>query len=60
MGVRPDYVVEIRQDVLDEVDGPMLRHGLQDVHGWRLALPKRLIDLPDQASLAARYDTFVR
>ena len=59
MGVRPDYVVEIRQDVLDEVDGPMLRHGLQDVHGWRLSLPTRVVDLPDRERLGARYRTFV-
>jgi putative restriction endonuclease len=28
IGIRPDYVVEIRQDVLDETDGPMLIDGL--------------------------------
>ena len=28
IGVRPDYVVEIREDVLEEIDGPMLQHGL--------------------------------
>ena len=60
MGVRPDYVVQIRQDVLGEVDGPMLRHGLQDVHGSRLTLPSRLVDLPDRQLLAERYETFLR
>ncbi|GAC1329607.1 MAG: HNH endonuclease [Mycobacteriales bacterium] len=34
IAIRPDYVVEVRSDVLAEIDGPMLRHGLQDVHGW--------------------------
>src|SRR5215472_17437411 len=29
LGVRPDYIVEIRKDVLDEHDGPMLHHGLK-------------------------------
>jgi putative restriction endonuclease len=58
LGVRPDYVVEVRPDVLLEVDGPMLRHGLQDIHGWRLQLPKRVGDLPDRESLAARYAGF--
>jgi putative restriction endonuclease len=58
LGVRPDYVVEVRADVLLEVDGPMLRHGLQDIHGWRLQLPKRVADLPDRDLLAARYAGF--
>ena len=58
LGVRPDYVVEVRADVLVEVDGPMLRHGLQDIHGWRLALPERRADHPEQTALAARYADF--
>jgi putative restriction endonuclease len=58
LGVRPDYVVEVRADVLAEVDGPMLRHGLQDIHGWRLEVPKRIADLPDRDLLAARYAGF--
>lgn len=58
IGVRPDYVVHVREDVLLEVDGPMLRHGIQDVHGWRLELPKRLADHPDRDRLAERYATF--
>ena len=60
LGIRPDYVVEVREDVLAEVDGPMLRHGLQDVHGWTLNLPKRVADRPDQQLLAARHTAFVR
>ena len=58
LGVRPDYVVQVRADVLEEVDGPMLRHGLQDVHGWRLELPTRLVDRPDRELLRQRWSTF--
>ena len=58
LGVRPDYVIEIRPDVLLEVDGPMLRHGLQDTHGWTLGLPARKMDRPSQAALGARYAAF--
>ena len=58
LGVRPDCVVEVREDVLAEVDGPMLKHGLQEVHGWRLELPKRAADRPDQQLLAARHAAF--
>jgi len=60
LGVRPDYVVEVRADVLAEIDGPMLRHGLQDVHGWNLGLPERRADHPDRQSLARRYSAFSR
>jgi putative restriction endonuclease len=59
VGIRPDLVLEVRPDVLDEVDGPMLRHGLQDLQGRRLlVLPARRIQHPDRESLAERYDTF--
>jgi len=58
MGIRPDYVVEVRPDVLLEVDGPMLKHGLQDVHGWHLQLPRRPADRPEPDALSARYADF--
>ena len=29
LGVRPDYVVQVRADVLEEKDGPTLVHGIQ-------------------------------
>src|SRR5438034_4150198 len=40
MGVDPDYKIHIRADVLKEDDGPMLLHGLQEVHGSRIILPR--------------------
>ena len=60
VGVRPDYVVQVRPDVLLEVDGPMLKHGIQDVHGWNLELPKRIGERPDRGLLAQRYEAFSR
>jgi putative restriction endonuclease len=60
LGIRPDYVVQVRADVLLEVDGPMLRHGIQDVHGWNLELPKRTADRPSADALAGRFETFLR
>jgi len=41
LGVRPDLVIEVRRDILEEVDGPMLRYGLQEMNGQRLHLPAR-------------------
>lgn len=60
LGVRRDYVVEVRPDVLVEVDGPMLRHGIQDVHGWTIKLPKRAVERPDRDLLEQRWRTFTR
>lgn len=59
LGIRPDHVVEIRSDILEERDGPMLRHGLQELHGSQLlVLPKRSEQQPDRASLEERYEEF--
>jgi putative restriction endonuclease len=58
VGIRPDYVVEVRSDVLDETDGPMLRHGLQGMEGRRLILPARPEQRPDPNFLEERYSAF--
>ncbi len=58
VGIDPAYRIEVRDDVLREVDGPMLRHGLQDVHGWRLEVPRRIAERPDRDKLAERYARF--
>ena len=59
LGIRPDYVVEIHHRLLDEIDGPMLRHGLQNHHAKPLMqLPRRRADLPDPIRLAERWAQF--
>jgi putative restriction endonuclease len=59
LGIRPDYVIEIRQDLLEEVDGPMLRHGLQELHGHQLmSIPKRRLDRPKAELLEHKYEQF--
>ena len=58
LGVRPDYVIEIRTDVLAEIDGPMLKHGLQAHHGGGLIVPRATDDKPDRERLEARYEEF--
>jgi putative restriction endonuclease len=59
LGVRPDYVIEVRRDVLDEVDGPTLQHALQGVHGSDLLLPSRRSARPDPELLEARHERFL-
>ena len=48
----------MRVDILAEVDGPMLRHGLQEVHGARLVLPRREEQRPNRDFLAERFERF--
>ncbi|MGH8959918.1 MAG: HNH endonuclease [Jatrophihabitantaceae bacterium] len=59
LGIRPDYVIEIHHRLLDELDGPMLLHGLQEHHGRSLMqVPRRRADLPDPDRLSERYASF--
>jgi putative restriction endonuclease len=59
LGIRPDHVVEIRAEILEERDGPMLRHGLQSLHGASLMhVPRRPADRPDPERLELRYEEF--
>jgi putative restriction endonuclease len=60
LGVSPDFEVHIRQDILEERDGPMLRHGLQELNGSRLVLPSRTTDYPDRDRLAERFERWRR
>jgi len=58
LGIRPDLVVEIRDDILEEVDGPMLIHGLQGFQGNRILVPRSELHRPNRDFLAERYDLF--
>jgi putative restriction endonuclease len=58
IGISPDFIVEVDRDLLLEVDGPMLKHGIQEMHGNRLTLPARRADWPSRESLDARFATF--
>jgi putative restriction endonuclease len=59
LGIRPDLIVEVREDLLNEIDGPMLRHGIQAHHGQRLMrLPAANRDQPDPERLEWRYSRF--
>ncbi len=56
--VRPDYLIEVRQSVLLEEDGPMLLHGLKEMHERQILLPSQLQLRPDRYRLAQRYRAF--
>lgn len=58
LGIRPDLVIEVRRDVLEEIDGPMLRYGLQAMAGTELHVPRHVLSRPDAARLEMRYEEF--
>lgn len=58
LGVRPDLEVEVRQYILNEIDGPMLRHGLQEAAGVQLSVPRARAARPDPLALEERYEEF--
>ncbi len=61
IGIDPDSLqIMVRRDVLQEVDGPMLRHGIQAMDGTKIWLPQRRKDRPDPERLAKRFEHFLR
>lgn len=59
IGVRPDRVLQVRPDILEEEDGPTLVHSIQSLHGARLYLPRRRDQYPSEDRLAQRFERFL-
>lgn len=61
LGISPDLIVGIRGDVLEEVDGPMLKYGLQERHGQILmSIPNKRAEMPSKDFLARSYEDFLK
>lgn len=60
IGITPDYEVRVRGDILDESDGPMLQHGLKEVHRSQLITPRQAAQKPKRDLLDERYQRFMR
>ncbi len=60
LGIDRSGVVHIADRLLREIDGPMLRTGLQGFHGHTIAVPRRPEDRPDAGRLEVRFERFVR
>jgi putative restriction endonuclease len=58
IGIDPKLKVHVRTDVLEEVDGPMLRYGLQEVNGVELLVPRRDDQKPNPEFLEERFVRF--
>jgi len=57
-GITPDYTLDVREDILNEIDGPMLEFGLKAINGHSIILPRSKSDYPDKDRLAFRYENF--
>ena len=59
LGIRPDLVVQIKSDLLEEVDGPMLQYGLNERHDQPLmVVPRVRNERPGREFLEWRYELF--
>lgn len=58
LGISPDYRVHIREDILAEVDGPMLQHGIKEMENREIKLPRQAAHRPNQEFLAERFEGF--
>ena len=60
IGINPNYYIKIREDILEEHDGPMLKHGLQELENHKIYLPNNKNEWPDRDRLNERYKRFLR
>lgn len=58
LGIDPDYRIHISRSMLEERDGPMLKHGFQEMDRQLIIQPRRSQDRPDQDKLSQRYERF--
>jgi len=59
LGISPDFKVVINDDLLAEKDGPMLKHGIQEMHGRTILLPGVKSQMPDRKHLEMRFELFM-
>ena len=58
VGISPDYKVHVNSDLLAEKDGPMLKHGIQEMNGRQIIVPKKLNEKPNLEALDFRFRIF--
>ena len=57
-GIQPDYRIIVPEHILAESDGPMLRHGLQEIHETSIELPRLADQQPSEEALARKFREF--
>ena len=58
VGISPDYKVHVNRDLLAEKDGPMLKHGIQEMNGRQISVPSKLSEKPNLEALDFRFNIF--
>lgn len=58
VGITPEYQIIVKDKVLRETDGPMLKHGIQHLHKQKIILPHSKNQWPDQEKIEERYAAF--
>lgn len=59
LAIHPDdMLIHLRPELLEEEDGPMLKHGLQALHKAKLQVPRRVSERPDPERLRLHWDQF--
>ncbi len=59
LGISPDLLVDVATAIREDTDGPMLRHGLQELHGQRLrVVPRSRSERPDLELLDRRWQRY--
>lgn len=59
LGITPDFEVKINEELLLEIDGPMLKHGIQEMHNRKILLPPVAEKIPKKENLDFRYKEFL-
>ncbi len=60
LGVQPNYIIQVRSDILKEIDGPTLRHSIQGLHGQQIVLPTKRDHRPAIHGLEERWERFLQ
>jgi putative restriction endonuclease len=60
IGITPDYKIKIRKDILNEIDGPMLKYGIQSLENQKIILPSSVKNWPDKEKLEYRFELFLK
>ena len=58
VGLNPDYKIIVREDILEEIDGPMLKYGIQEMHNRDIYMPKSRKHWPDRERVEMRFKRF--
>jgi putative restriction endonuclease len=60
MSISPDYKIHVKIDLLEEIDGPMLQHGIKELHKQTIILPRSKVHHPSKNNLAIRFEEFLK